>query len=30
MTTKFKVATEAYKGEGSVTYIAEEHGIDPT
>lgn len=28
--TKFKIAIEAYKGERSVTEIAEEYGIHPT
>jgi transposase-like protein len=28
--TKFKVALEAYKGEHSVTEIAEEYGVHPT
>jgi transposase-like protein len=28
--TKFKVAMEAYKGERSVTEIAEEFGVNPT
>jgi transposase-like protein len=28
--TKFKIALEAYKGDRSVTDIAEEHGVHPT